>query len=261
MYSITFLGTGGGRFVLLSQRRFSGGIWLDLESTLLLDPGPGALIRALQFKKNPRKLDAVLVSHRHLDHYNDAELMVEAMTYGMKKDRGNLIINRNASEYISDYHKKSVRLIIPEAVEKFKVNDLEIQAIPTYKHEQGIGFKFFSKEGTITFSSDTAYSKELLHFYRNSKILILNTIFPASKEIEIHLNTKTSARIIEMAKPELGVIQHFGMTMLNAGPEREAKWIEKETGIRTIAARDGMTIDLKNLTELEEEKQLKLDRF
>ena len=261
MNSITFLGTGGGRFVLLSQRRYSGGLWLHLESTIILDPGPGALIRALQFKKDPKKLDAILVSHRHLDHYNDAELMVEAMTYGMKKDRGYLVINKDALGYISDYHKKSVRLIIPNAGEKFRINDLEILAIPTYRHEDGIGFKFFSKGGTITYTSDTGYSEELLDYYRDSRILILNTIFPASKEIETHLNTKTATMIVKEVKPELAIIQHFGMSMLNASPEREAKWMENETGVRTIAARDGMTIDLKNLMESKEEGQLKLDEF
>ena len=56
--SITFLGTGGGRFVILSQRRYSGGLWLDFDGTqILLDPGPGALIRALQFHKDVSKLE------------------------------------------------------------------------------------------------------------------------------------------------------------------------------------------------------------
>lgn len=259
MHSITFLGTGGGRFVLLSQRRFSGGLWLDLESKLILDPGPGALIRALQFKKDIGGLDAVLVSHKHLDHYNDAELMVESMTHGMKKNRGCLVINRDALDYISDYHK-SVKLLVPDAGDRFRINDLKIQAIPTYNHADGIAFKFFSEEGTVTCTSDTEYSEELIDYYKNSKILVLNTIFPASKEIKTHLNTKTAARIVEKARPELAVIQHFGLSMLNAGPEKEAKWIEDETGIKTIAARDGMSIDL-DLTDTVIKGQVKLGEF
>ncbi|MEA3254652.1 MAG: MBL fold metallo-hydrolase [Candidatus Altiarchaeota archaeon] len=260
MHSITFLGTGGGRFVLLSQRRYSGGLWLDLESTLILDPGPGALIRALQFKKDPGELDAVLVSHKHLDHYNDAELMVESMTHGMKKDRGCLVINKNTLGYISDYHK-SVNLITPNAKEKFRIKDLKIQAIPTYNHANGIGFKFLSDKGTITCTSDTAYSEELIEYYKDSKILILNTIFPASKEIKTHLNTETAALIVEKARPELAIIQHFGLSMLNAGPEREAAWMENETGVKTIAARDGMTINLESMEPETKKGQLRLARF
>lgn len=247
MASITFLGTGGGRFVVLSQRRYSGGIWLDLGPRMVLDPGPGSLIRALSFGRNPAKLDAVIVSHRHIDHYNDAEIMLEAMTRGMKKKRGTLAINRDAAGYISDYHKEGVRLFMPEAGERFMINDLEVQAIPTAEHEGGLGFRFNSPLGTVTYASDTAYSEDLIKYYKDSRILILNTIFPASKEIEVHLNSRTAAEIIAKARPDLAVINHFGLTMLKAGPEKEAAWIQEKTGTRTIAARDGMEINLETL--------------
>jgi len=261
MHSFTFLGTGGGRFVLLTQRRYSGGIWLDFEAKMILDPGPGALIRALQFGKKPNRLDAVLVSHRHLDHYNDAEVMIEAMTYGTKKKRGLLVINKNALEYISEYHQNAVKVLIPEPGEESKVNKLKIQAIPTFNHEDGIGFRFFTEKGIVTYTSDTGYSKELMEHYRGSRILILNVIFPNSKEIKTHMNTEKAIKIVREIKPELAVIQHFGVSMLNANPNREANFIEKKTGVKTIAARDGMTIDLENLDTIGQEKQLKLSGF
>ncbi|RLI93216.1 MAG: MBL fold metallo-hydrolase [Candidatus Altiarchaeales archaeon] len=261
MYSFTFLGTGGGRFVLLTQRRYSGGIWLDFGSTMILDPGPGALIRALQFGKKPGELDAVLVSHRHLDHYNDAEVMIEAMTYGTKKRRGLLVINKNTLGYISEYHQNAVKVVVPEPEEEFGVGKLKIRALPTFNHEEGIGFKFFTERGTVTYASDTGYSKRLMEYYSDSRILILNVIFPNSKEIKTHLNTENATRIVREIKPELAVIQHFGMSMLNANPDREADFIERKTGVKTIAARDGMTIDLEDLDATRREKQLRISSF
>lgn len=259
MNSLTFLGTGGGRFVLLNQRRYSGGLWLDLGAKMILDPGPGALIRALQFKKKPHELDSVLVSHKHLDHYNDAEVMIEAMTYGTKKDKGVLAINKNALDYISEYHRKAVTVIIPKAGEEFTVEGVKVKAIPTFKHEGGVGFKFFTEDGVITYSADTGYSTDLVKDYMNSKILILNVIFPRSKKLESHLNTDDAAAILEGARPEIAIIQHFGVTMLNADPEKEAAFIEEKTGVKTIAARDGMTISLEDIGS--EEKQLRLSSF
>jgi ribonuclease BN (tRNA processing enzyme) len=249
MASITFLGTGGGRFVVLNQRRYSGGLFLDLESRISVDPGPGALIRALQFKKDPQKLDGVLVSHHHVDHYNDAEILVEAMTRGMRTKRGTLVLNKRALEYISSYHKSFVELVVAEPKKKFMLGELEIVCLPTANHEDAVGFRFNSKHGTIVCSSDTAYSKELVSNYLGAKVLILNTLVPASKEIATHLNTRTAALIIQEARPELAITQHFGMTMLNSDPAKEAKRIEDETGVRTIAARDGMVIDLDTLSE------------
>lgn len=259
MHSITFLGTAGGRFVILTQRRYSGGLWLEFgEIKISLDPGPGALIRALQFKKNPQKLSAILVSHNHLDHYSDAEVLIEAMTYGMKKNRGVLVTTEETLPYISEYHKKAVKILTPKPNENFNLGRLKVIVIPTYKHVNALGFKFFTEKGVVTYSADTAYSEKLLDYYKNSKILILNTIFPFSKEIETHLSTKDAMKIIQEVKPELAVITHFGIQLLNSSPEKEANLIEESSSIRTIAARDGLSIDLENLKENESEKQLKL---
>jgi ribonuclease BN (tRNA processing enzyme) len=266
MHKITFLGTGGGRFVILTQRRYSGGIWLEFgKINMILDPGPGALIRALQFKKKPNKLDAIFVSHNHLDHYADAEVLIEAMTYGVKKKGGFLVTTPETLAYISDYHKEVIEILTPKPSELFQVlPELKIKALPTYLHANALGFKFFTEKGIVTYSSDTAYSEGLIKYYEGSKILILNTIFPYHKEIETHLNTKNALKIVKGVKPEIAVITHFGMQMLNANPDREAKIIEKETKVKTIAAKDGMILNLDEAEgneEGEDEKQLKLNRF
>ncbi len=265
MSSFTFLGTGGGRFVLLNQRRYFGGIWLDLGVgvNMIIDPGPGSLIRALQFKKKPRNLDAVFVSHKHIDHYNDAEIMIEAMTEGTKKMGGILAINKHALEYISEYHRKAVNVIVPQAGDTFSVGDVKVKALPTFEHVDGIGFRFSTPEGKLTYSSDTGYSEKLIKNYRNSRVLVLNVTIPRSRRLKTHLNTVDAVKIISDVKPKLAIIQHFGMMMLNADPEKEADYIRRETGVKTIAARDGMTIDMATLdvTTLasgETGKQLKL---
>lgn len=43
----------------------------------------GALIRTYQFGFDPRNLSGIFVSHAHTDHYNDAEILIEAMTKGI----------------------------------------------------------------------------------------------------------------------------------------------------------------------------------
>jgi len=49
--SIRFLGTGGARFVVAKQIRASGGMWMRFgETQIHVDPGPGALVRALSIE-------------------------------------------------------------------------------------------------------------------------------------------------------------------------------------------------------------------
>ncbi|KAA0008312.1 MAG: hypothetical protein FE042_02380, partial [Thermoplasmata archaeon] len=63
---IKFLGTAGARFVMINQLRSSAGTWVSLNGTnILIDPGPGTLIRCLSSKPklNPRQLDAIILTH------------------------------------------------------------------------------------------------------------------------------------------------------------------------------------------------------
>src|SRR4030043_687485 len=89
--TITFLGTAGARFMVSKQLAASGGLWLNLSGTeLLIDPGPGSIVQSAKRKLNAEKLSAIILSHRHLDHAADVNVMVEAMTYGGHHKHGRL---------------------------------------------------------------------------------------------------------------------------------------------------------------------------
>ncbi|HUN29457.1 MAG TPA: MBL fold metallo-hydrolase, partial [Alphaproteobacteria bacterium] len=99
--SVLFLGSGGARFVVARQFRASGGMWLVLgETQIHIDPGPGALVRALSHVPpcNPRELSAIALSHKHLDHAADSTAMIEAMTSGGFRRRGILLAPKDALE-------------------------------------------------------------------------------------------------------------------------------------------------------------------
>ena len=87
--TITFLGTGGARIVVANQILASGGLWLNLDGTeILVDPGPGCIVQSTKRKLRADKLSAIILSHRHLDHSGDVNIMAEAMTQGGFKHRG-----------------------------------------------------------------------------------------------------------------------------------------------------------------------------
>jgi ribonuclease BN (tRNA processing enzyme) len=108
---ITFLGTAGARFMVTTQLLESGGAWLSLYGKeFLLDPGPGSLVKAIKRKLDPAGLDAIILSHKHIDHSVDVNIMIEAMTQGGFKHRGNVFAPYDALNgepvilpYIRDY--------------------------------------------------------------------------------------------------------------------------------------------------------------
>jgi ribonuclease BN (tRNA processing enzyme) len=242
MCELTFLGTGGGRFMFLTQKRHSGGIWIKIGGlNFLLDPGPGSLIRCIESGLNPGVLDCVLASHRHLDHYNDVEVMVEGMTHGLRKKGGTLIIERQTEPYVSSYHKAAVNTIIPRPGDKMMVGDVIVKAIPTVNHANGLGFTF-EKDKKIVYSGDSAYSNDVTANYLGADVLILNTIFGFNRVSDTHLNLADAERIAGQCRPKKMILTHFGVQASNEDPWKAAREISAKTGVDVVAAKDGMKI-------------------
>jgi phosphoribosyl 1,2-cyclic phosphodiesterase len=60
-----------------------------------------------------------------------------------------------------------------------------------------------------------------------------------------HLNIEDVKRLIEGIKPRQAILTHFGFTMVKAKPWEVAVEVQEETGIKTVAAGDGMEFDLE----------------
>jgi len=251
---ITFLGTAGGRIVLMTQMRASGGFVLEMDNELIhVDPGPGALVRAKQYGMNLQKLTGVIVSHAHTDHYNDAEIIIESMTQGALKKRGVLIGNefviKGGDSYrpaVSPFHLKLLdRHDIMKPGKKTRIGRVEITATPARHGEtKSIGFVFRGSK-TLGYAGDGEYFQGLEDYFEGCDYIVLNVLRPRDVEWPEHMNSNQAVEFLNKVRPSIAVIQHFGMKMLKANPEREAEWIEKQTGVRTIAAKDGMLIDFE----------------
>lgn len=250
---VTFLGTAGGRIVVMTQTRSSGGWILEADGERIhVDPGPGSLVRAKQYGVDLRKLTGIIVSHAHPDHYTDAEIVLESMTRGTRVKRGVLLgdeyVIRGGKEYrpaISPFHLKlPKRYKVMEPGKKTRIGKIEITATPTrHGEDKALGFVFRGSR-TLGFTGDGEYYEGQERHFRGCDSLLVNVLRPRGTNWPEHMNTEQAAEIISGVKPKTAVIQHFGMKMIRAGPGKEAKWIEKKTGVKTIAARDGMKLDI-----------------
>lgn len=249
--SIVFLGTAGDTYVLSRQLRSSGGIILQIgENQFHIDPGPGALVKAKEFGVSLRATTAILVSHAHLNHAADLNAVIDAMTYRGFDKKGVLlgsytVINGSGAHHpiLDNFYKKCVeRYIVVQPHQHIGINDVEIQALPCdHSDPSAVGFKFFTKEFTLSYSSDTSYSRKLADYYKNSQILILN--IPSVKGNGKNLSLSDAMKVVSEVKPRLCIITHFGISMLEMDPLEAARDIQRDTGIQTIAAKDGMIIN------------------
>jgi ribonuclease BN (tRNA processing enzyme) len=259
--SITFLGTGGARFMIISQELASGGLWFNLGGTeFIVDPGPGSIVRATQQKLNPERLSAIVVSHRHLDHAADVNIMAEAMTRGGFRRTGRLFAPRDAIEtepVILDYLKKRLESIeILEAGKSFLLGGVTLTTPVRHIHGvENYGLVFKTEKLTIAYITDTRYFEDLPVHYHGD-LLLMNVVFLEPKtqaqSIDInmpidHLSVPDAERLVREIKPKTAILTHFGMGMWRANPSTIASQLTEKTGIRVIAAQDGMVFQLSDL--------------
>jgi phosphoribosyl 1,2-cyclic phosphodiesterase len=252
-YRIIFLGTGGGRFVTITQRRRTAGIRIISNSlNLHLDPGPGALVHSINEGLDPQKLNAVFVSHCHPDHYTDAEVLIEAMTRGMTRKHGTLAAAKSVLEgsstceaSISKYHQEMPEQKIKAAPDaKFRVANTDVQVTKArHTDPEAVGFRFETKFGDFAYTSDTEYFDGIGKQYAGVRVLILCLMRPSGKPWKGHMTTEDAIRIIREAHPEHAFLTHLGMRMLLQDPAKEAKTIQDQTSVATVAATDGMVVD------------------
>jgi ribonuclease BN (tRNA processing enzyme) len=249
---LTFLGTAGARLMVASQILASGGLWLDLGGVeILLDPGPGTLVQATKRKLKASKLQAIILSHRHLDHSADVNIMIEAMTEGGLRRKGILFAPSDALEedpvvlhYLRPYLERIETL---EEGKSYSIGEISFHTPIRHQHAgETYGVVFETPRHTISCLVDTRFFEELCLHYKGD-LLILNVVRLEPGGPFDHLSAAEAGEIIKELKPRAAILTHFGMTMWRAKPWEVARRLSDETGVRVIAARDGMSFDLADL--------------
>jgi len=251
--TIVFLGTAGARVMVTKQFLASGGTWLSLDSTeILIDPGPGTLVRAIKKKLDPTRLDAIILSHKHLDHSVDINIMIEAMTESGRSRRGVVFAPSDALNneegvilpYLKDYPE---RIEILSQGKSYDIDGVVFETPVRHIHPvETYGLVFKTAKYTISWITDTGYFDNLPDYYRGD-LLIVNMVMMVHKDNVGHLSLAEVGEVIKRIKPGMAILTHFGMSVWRARPWEVAKQLSEEAHVPVIAARDGMKFDLAQL--------------
>ncbi|MCD6383267.1 MAG: MBL fold metallo-hydrolase [Thermoplasmata archaeon] len=250
---ITFLGTGGGRIVTVNQERCTGGIYLQGERRVHIDPGPGAALLLRKEGKSPLNTDAILVSHCHPDHYSDAEVLLEGMYLKKREPSGLLLASKSVLEGVEDvgpaiskYHQRRVkRVVVAEPGRAVQLSPFTFIPFKTYHNDpSSVGFIIDTPSGRISYVSDTSLNPGLLSQQKKIDLLILSVTRPLEARIKYHLSTEDAAFLVEKIKPALAIMTHFGKKAINSDPDLQAGWVHRKTKIKTVAAKDGMVVEM-----------------
>jgi len=253
---LTFLGTGGGRYATIYQTRSTGGMVLDtFGKRMHIDPGPGALTNMSRIGMDPTRTDAIVVSHCHPDHYSDAEVLIEGMCKGGVSKRGELVGSVSVMEgfeglgpKLTPYHFNMVgKHTTVRPGETLSICGVATDtAASRHSDKTAVGFRFHTQDGVVSYVCDTDRSDRIVNGYKGTRILILPVTRPTKARIRCHLCTEDAISFAETIRPELILFTHMGVRMIQDGPEREAAYVESNTGIRTVAAKDLMKVSVSD---------------
>jgi phosphoribosyl 1,2-cyclic phosphodiesterase len=256
--TLRFLGTGGARWVVAKQIRSSGGFWLQADGTNVhVDPGPGALVRALGAtpRCDPATLDAIVLSHKHLDHAGDVNAMIEAMCQGGWRPRGALCVPRDAVEetlqpVVFPYARRFVprEMLLEAGGEPFAISEtVTLRTGIRLQHPVEVYALHFECAGTrVSYLPCTRFFEAIAADYRAHApdVMVLNVLrFRDSMDVD-HLTYDDARRLIEEIRPGAAIMSHFGTRMLERDPRRLAYDLEDATGVKTYAAYDGWVYDV-----------------
>ena len=236
--------------MVAAQILASGGLWLKLGgSEILVDPGPGCIVQSTKRKLMANKLSAIILSHRHLDHS-----AIEAMSQGGFQPRGRLYAPADAlgsEPVIFSYLKSYLEGIeVLQEGKSYSVGNVSFTTPIQHIHPvETYGMVFTTAEHTFSYITDTRYFDGLCRSY-GGELLIINVVFLEPRPPIDHLSVPDAKHIIAELKPKVAILTHFGMTMWRARPWEIAQRLSQETGVRVIAARDGMKFDLSQLDEI-----------
>jgi len=238
--------------MVANQILASGGLWLNLSGTeILVDPGPGSIVQSTKRKLRAEKLSAIILSHRHIDHSADVNIMVEAMTQGGLKRHGRLFAPADALDtepvifsYLKDYLDG---IDILQEGASYSIGNISFTTPIRHIHPvETYGMLFTAGEHTFAYIADSRYFDGLCHSY-GAELLIINLVFLEANPRFDHLSVPDAEHIITELKPKVAILTHFGMTMWRAKPWEIAERLSQQTGGKVLAARDGMRFDLSQL--------------
>ena len=253
---LVVLGSGTSVF---HPRRASAAFWLETESgSILLDCSADAPHRMAQENLDWPNLDAIWISHLHLDHCAGLASFLfgirwapQAQTrekplriFGCEGIEKLLQAIDNAHNYKLFEQKFPIEIHeigATNSPQSFTIlPEISAGAISTPHRPESLALRVTDGDGaSLVYTSDTGFSEPVAEFARGVDLLILECSFYRNKPVPTHLELADAMRVAQLAQPRKLLLTHLYPEWDDVDLESEAKklWLGE-----TIEARDGLRL-------------------
>lgn len=251
---------GSGTSVFHPQRA-APACWLQTEhGSLLLDCSADAPHRMAQEGLDWTNLDAIWISHLHLDHCGGLAPLLFGMKHAPQTQSRTKPLSifacagtRHLLGAIDDaQHYNLSKLPFPlnfteisakAAAQSFEpLKDLTATTLSTPHRAESLAVRLTDIRGTtIVYTSDTGFSEDVARFAQGTDLLLLECSFYRNKPIQTHLDLADAMRMAAIAEPRKVILTHLYPEWDGVDLEGEAR---KLWPGETIAAQDGLRIEI-----------------
>jgi len=214
---VTFLGTGSA---MPTGERFQTGILLESAGgTLLVDCGSGVLHGLRRTEVGYEGVDAVLLTHHHLDHVSDLMALLKArwlagateLTVAGPDGTEELVTDLlGVHDYLQGRMDLSVREVGPES---FSLAGFDVTGFEVRHSMYCLAYRFAESDASeesdgqspsFVFSGDTEAFPELVEFADGAAVLAHDCSFPDSVDVDNHPTPSELGAALADADGEVG---------------------------------------------------------
>jgi ribonuclease BN (tRNA processing enzyme) len=249
---VVLLGTGTS--IPDPQRVQSGILIEDGKHRILLDIGSGVLHRLCQTKIDIKTIDAVFISHFHVDHCADFLPLCQSLWLSGYDKTLKLYApptvkewSRGSIDIAFTYLRDKIRIATTPLLENHVIplEDLMIVSAPTlHSNYDTRAFKVEQNGTSLTFSSDTAPCKDIIDLAKDTDVLVheCNWLDGAHRE-GIHTSPSELADIAEQINPSKIVLTHVSPEVA-AEKEKVVEIVSRRTSAEVVVGEDLMTFEI-----------------